>query len=71
MKKSGREELIENTTNLSINVGLINEKVKYILYSEESNEQKRKAIQEMQQILEKVQDNTCKIAETLRIDLKK
>lgn len=71
MKKSGREELIENTTNLSINVGLINEKVKYILYSEESNEQKRKVIQEMQQILEKVQDNTCKIAETLRIDLKK
>lgn len=62
-----RQKFMDNVLDLSVNSGKINEEAKYILYSEESKDDKRKKIKETKENLCKIIKNVTNIAESLEI----
>lgn len=68
-KINRRQKLIDNVLDLSINTGKINEKVNFIVYSEEEKKEKQKKIKEIKNDISNTMDNLKKIAESLEIDL--
>lgn len=68
-KETKREKFINNVLNLSVNAGNLNNNAKYILYSEETKENRKEKIKETKQQLIKIVDNIKNIAESLEIPL--
>ena len=68
-KETKREKFINNVLQLSVNSGKINENAKYILYSEETKENRMKKMEETKEQLIKIVDNIKNIAESLEIPL--
>lgn len=66
-KITRRQKLIDNTLNLSINTGKINEKINFILYSEEDNNSKKQKIGEIKEDINSAMKNLENIAEILEI----
>lgn len=62
-----RQKFMDNVIDLSVNSGKINEEAKYILYSEESKDDKREKIKETKENLCRIIKNVTKIAESLEI----
>ncbi len=67
--KNKREKFMNNVLELSINSGKINEKAKYILYSENSKEDKREKIQETKETLKNIIENVKNISESLELSV--
>ena len=66
-KITRRQKLIDNTLNLSINTGKINEKINFILYSEEDNNSKKQKIGDIKEDINSAMKNLENIAEILEI----
>lgn len=64
-----REKFMSNVLELSINSGKVNENAKYILYSENSKEDKREKIQETKENLKKAIENIKNIADSLELSI--
>lgn len=64
-----RQKFINNVLELSINSGKVNENAKYILYSEETKEQRKEKIKETKENLCKIMKNIANIAESLEISV--
>lgn len=64
-----RQKFMDNVIDLSVNSGKINEEAKYILYSEESKDDKREKIKETKENLCRIIKNVTKIAESLEISV--
>ena len=70
MKETNRRQnLINNVLDLSVNTGKINEKVNFMVYSEEEKKEKQKKIKEIKNDINNAMNNLKKIAESLEIDL--
>lgn len=67
---SRRQILIDNTLDLSVNVGKINEKVNYILYKEEAKKNKKQKIEEAKEDIYNILENVENIAKSLEIDIR-
>ena len=64
-----RDEFINNALELSINSGKVNENAKFILYSEDSNIEKKKKINETKEELKKIIKNVKGIANSLELSV--
>lgn len=64
-----RDKFMENVLELSINSGKVNENAKYILYSENSKEEKRQKIKETKEELKKIVENVRNIADSLELSV--
>ena len=64
-----RDQFMNNVLELSINSGKVNENAKNILYSEESNVEKKKKIQETKENLKDIVNNVRNIAEILELSI--
>lgn len=64
-----REQFMNDVLELSINSGRVNENAKYILYSEDSNIEKKKKIQETKENLKDIVNNVRNIAESLELSI--
>ena len=64
-----RDQFMNNVLELSINSGKVNENAKNILYSEESNVEKKKKIQETKENLKDIVNNVKNIAESLELSI--
>ena len=62
-----REKFMNNVLELSVNSGKVNENAKYILYSENSKEDKKEKIQETKEVLKNTVENIKNII-YIRID---
>jgi len=62
-----REQFINNVLELTINSGKVNENAQHILYSQDSNLEKKKSIQETQENLKNIINNVRNIAESLEL----
>ena len=67
--KSKREQFMNNVLELSINSGKVNENAKHIIYSEDSNIEKKKKIQDTKENLKDIVNNVKKIAESLELSI--
>ena len=67
--KNKRDQFMNNVLELSVNSGKVNENAKHILYSENSNIEKKKKIQETKENLKDIVDNVKKIAESLELSI--
>ena len=67
--KKRRDILIENILDLTVNSGIINRNANYILYSENSKEEKRRKIKETEEGLYKIIKNVINIADSLEIPI--
>lgn len=67
--KNKREQFMDNVLELSINSGKVNENAQYILYSEDSNSEKKKKIQDTKENLKNVINNVRNIAESLELSI--
>lgn len=67
--KNKREQFMENVLELAINSGKVNENAKHILYSEDSNGEKKKKIQETKEDLKSIVNNVRSIAESLELSI--
>ncbi|MCI8411571.1 MAG: hypothetical protein HFJ40_03885 [Clostridia bacterium] len=67
---SRRQILIDNTLDLSVNVGKISEKVNYILYKEDAKENKKQKIEEAKEDIYNILENVENIAKSLEIDIR-
>ena len=66
-----RNRLIENVLDLNINSGKMDGNINYILYSENSNEEKKEKIKETEEVLKNIFENVINIADSLEISLEK
>lgn len=66
-----RNRLIENVLDLNINSGKMDGNINYILYSENSNEEKKEKIKETEEVLKNIFENVINIANSLDISLEK
>lgn len=64
-----REKFMNNVLELSINSGKVNENAQYILYSQDSNLEKKKRIQEEKENLKNIVKNVRNIAESLELSI--
>lgn len=64
-----REQFMDNVLELSINSGKVNENAQYILYSENSNVEKKKKIQDTKENLKNIVNNVKEIAESLELSI--
>lgn len=64
-----REQFMSNVLELSINSGKVNENAKHILYSEDSNLEKKKKIQDTKENLKDIVNNVRNIAESLELSI--
>ena len=64
-----REEFMNNVLELSVNSWKVNENAKYILYSENSKEDKKEKIQETKEVLKNTVENIKNIAESLELSV--
>ena len=64
-----REKFMDNVLQLSINSGKVNESAKYILYSENTKEDKKRKIQEINDELKKIMKNVEEIASVLETSI--
>ena len=64
-----RDKFMNNVLELSINSGKINEKAKYILYSENSKKDKKEKIKETKEELKKIVGNVKNIADSLELSI--
>ena len=64
-----RDEFIKNALELSINSGKVNENAQYILYSEDSNIEKKKKIKDTKEHLKDIINNVKEIAESLELSI--
>ena len=64
-----REKFMNNVLELSINSGKINKNANYILYSENSNEEKRKVIKQTEEDLIQIIENVINIADSLELPI--
>ena len=62
-----REQFMNNVLELSINSGKVNQNAQHILYSEDSNLEKKKKIQETKENLKDIINNVKNIAESLEL----
>lgn len=69
LSKSRRTKLIEATTQLTVNTGKINGKVKYLIYSEDEKSKKIEELKSMKINLEETIENIYEIAKCLEIEL--
>ena len=67
--KNKREQFMNNVLELSINSGKVNEKAELILYSEDSNIEKKKKIQDTKEDLKNIVNNVKNIAESLELPI--
>ena len=67
--KNKREQFMNNVLELSINSGKINENAQYILYSEDSNIEKKKKVQGTKENLRDIVNNVRNIAESLELPI--
>ena len=67
--KNKREQFMDNVLQLSVNSGKVNENAKHILYSEDSNIEKKKKIQETKENLKNIVNNVRNIAESLELSM--
>lgn len=67
--KNKREQFVNNVLELSINSGKVNENAEYILYSEDSNLEKKKKIQDTKENLKDIVNNVRNIAESLELSI--
>ena len=67
--KSKREQFMNNVLELSVNSGKVNENAQYILYSEDSNLEKKKKIQDTKENLKDIVNNVRSIAESLELSI--
>ena len=64
-----REQFMNNVLELSINSGKVNQNAQHILYSEDSNLEKKKKIQETKENLKDIINNVKNIAESLELSV--
>lgn len=64
-----REQFMNNVLELSINSGKVNENAKHILYSRDSNIEKKKKIQATKENLKNIVNNIKNIAESLELSI--
>ncbi len=64
-----RDRLIENVLDLTVNSGKMDGNINYILYSENSKEEKKKKIKETEEYLKNIVKNIINIADSLEISL--
>lgn len=64
-----REQFMNNVLELSINSGKVNQNAQHILYSEDSNLEKKKKIQETKENLRNIVNNVKNIAESLELSV--
>lgn len=64
-----RNQLITNLLNLSVNTGKINKNADYILYSENSKEEKKEKIKETEEYLYQIIKNVVNIANSLELSI--
>lgn len=64
-----REQFMNNVLELSINSGKVNENAQYILYSEDSNTEKKKKVQSTKENLRDIVNNVRNIAESLELSI--
>ena len=69
--KTKRNQLIQNVLDLNINSGKLDGNINFILYSEDSNEEKREKIRESEEVLKNIFENVVNIANSLEISLEK
>lgn len=67
--KNKREQFMNNVLELSINSGKVNEKAELILYSGDSNIEKKKKIQDTKEDLKNIVNNVKNIAESLELPI--
>ena len=67
--KNKREQFMNNVLELSINSGKVNENAEHILYSEVSNLEKKKKIQNTKENLKDIVNNVRNIAESLELSI--
>ena len=67
--KNKREQFMNNVLELTINSGKVNENAKLILYSEDSNIEKKKKIQDTKEDLKNIVNNVKNIAESLELPI--
>lgn len=67
--KNKRDQFMNNVLELSINSGKVNENAKFILYSEDSNIEKKKKIQDTKENLRNIVNNVKNIAESLELSI--
>ena len=67
--KNKREQFMNNVLELSINSGKVNENAKHILYSEDSNLEKKKKIKDTEENLKNIVNNVKRIAESLELSI--
>ena len=64
-----RDRFMNSVLELSINSGKVNENAKYILYSQNSKEDRKRKIQETKEELKKVVENVKNIADSLELSI--
>lgn len=67
--KSKREQFMNNVLELSINSGKVNKNAQDILYSDNSNVEKKKKIQETKEQLKNIVKNVIDIADSLELSI--
>ena len=69
VSQTRRNRLIENVLDLTVNSGKMDGNINYILYSENSIEEKKKKIKETEEYLKNIVKNIINIADSLEISL--
>lgn len=67
--KSKREQFMNNVLELSINSGKVNKNAQDILYSDNSNVEKKKKIQETKEQLKNIVKNVVDISDSLELSI--